>query len=305
VGPEPGSSTASGRSEGPKSLAASAPLLVVLAACASQGGGAFATVLIDEAGPVVAAWLRITAAAAILVLLLRGLGGLRDEGLRTAVALGVVVAAMNTAFYASIALAPLGASVTVEFVGPLVVAVLGTRRRSELVWVVLAGAGIALFGSPSADVDPGGLAFALLAGACWAVYIVIGKRLVRTTSGAPRDLLAGLTVSMVVAAALTLPAGAVLGVPDVLAAPWLVPAAFGVALLSSVIPYFLELVALRRLRAATFAVLLSLQPAVAALAGLVFPGQELGWAGWLAVALVVVASAGANRRAALDVPAAP
>lgn len=259
------------------------------AAFSTQAGAALATRLFDEVGPLGTAWLRGVFAALVLAVASRGVTWPRGQALRTALALGLVVAAMNALFYESIDRIPLGVAVTAEFVGPLAVAVLGSRRPIDFLWVAFAAGGVALLGSPSVDVDPLGLGFALTAGACWAAYILVGKRL-----GQQGSVRAGLATSVGVAALLLTPLGVVQGGGD-LGQPWLLAAALGVGLLSTAVPYFSELVALRRVRASTFAILLSLQPALAALAGLALLGQELHGLEWLALALVVGASLGASR----------
>jgi inner membrane transporter RhtA len=283
-----------------RATTASAPLLVVLAAVSTQGGAAFATTLFDEIGPLGAAWLRAAFATCILAVAALATGGgvrLGRGALRAAVALGVVMAAMNACFYESLERVPLGVAVTAEFVGPLAVAVIGSRRVLELVWILLAGAGVALLGSPGVDVSIAGLGFALGAGACWALYIVVGKRL-----GQQGSVLQGLAVSVAVATVLLTPFGVIDG-GGRLGEPWILGAALGVGLLSTAVPYASELLALRRVRSSTFAILLSLQPAVAALVGLVALGQDLHGLEWLAVCLVIAASVGANRRATQAAPA--
>lgn len=158
-----------------------APLLVLVAAFSVQGGAALATTLFEEAGPLGAVTLRLGLAALLMLALYgSGLRAARGRPLRWVVALGAILALMNSLFYLSLDRIPLGVAVTVEFLGPLAVAVAGSRHARDLLWVALAGAGIALFGSPTVDVDKVGLALAAGAGACWAGYIVVGKRLSHT-----------------------------------------------------------------------------------------------------------------------------
>jgi inner membrane transporter RhtA len=216
--------------------------------------------------------------------------------LRYAVGLGVALASVNSLFYLAIDRVPLGVAVTVEFLGPLAVAVAGSRRRLDFLWIVLAGAGVALLGSPTVDVDRLGLLLALAAGVFWAAYIVIGKRL-----GATWPLQRGLAVSMALAAVLTAPLGLASG-GTALVDVRLLLLGLAVAVLASVVPYVLELAALRRLRTSTFGILMSLGPAVAALCGAVFLGQRLGSLELLAIAFVVAASVGANRGANSPAP---
>jgi inner membrane transporter RhtA len=216
-----------------------------------------------------------------------------DE-LRIAVLFGITLGAMNVAIYSAFDRIPLGIAVTIEFAGPLAVAVAGSRRALDGLWVVLAATGILLLadGGGSGGLDGWGIAFALVAATAWAAYIVLSQRTGRVWPGG-----SGLAVAMVVGAVLAAPlgiaqAGGALLHPDLLAA------GAAVALASSVIPYSLELEALRRLPARVFGILMSLEPAVAALAGLVVLGQSLALRDWLAIALVIAASAGATATAA-------
>ncbi len=259
---------------------------MVLAAAASlQVGAAFAITLFDELGPGGAAFLRLALAAVVLWAIWRPS---LDGDLRLAAAFGVALGLMNWAIYESIARIPLGVAVTIEFAGPLLVAVLGSRRPLDGLWVVLAAAGILLLADPGGgSSDPLGVLFALLAAACWMAYIHLSKR-----TGAAFPGGSGLALAMAVGALVVLPAGIVQGAGG-LAQPDLLGAALVVALASSVLPYSLELEALRRLPAAVFGVLMSLEPAVAALAGFVVLGQDLGARELVAIALVVAASAGA------------
>jgi inner membrane transporter RhtA len=196
---------------------------------------------------------------------------------------------MNFAIYSAMDRIPLGIAVTIEFAGPMAVAVLGSRRALDLLWAALAAAGILLLADPGGgSLDSAGVAFALLAATMWAFYILLAERTGRIFPGG-----SGLALAMVVGAVVVAPAGIAQGGGELLH-PELLAAAAAVALASSVIPYSLELEALRRLPANVFGVLMSLEPAVAALAGLVILGQDLSLREWAAIALVVVASAGAT-----------
>jgi inner membrane transporter RhtA len=197
---------------------------------------------------------------------------------------------MNAFFYASLDRIPLGIAVTLEFVGPLGVAVAGSRRALDLVWVALAAAGIALlsgFGE-GGGLDTLGVVFALVAGGFWAAYIVLSER-----TGRVFPALSGLTLAMVVAAFLLLPLG-VADAGSTLLEPEFLALGAAVALLSSAIPYSLELEALRRMPKRVFGVLMSLDPAMAALAGLVVLGQDLAARELVAIGLVVAASVGVS-----------
>jgi inner membrane transporter RhtA len=267
---------------------------VVLAAASSlQVGAAFAVTLFDELGPGGAAFLRLALAAIVLCAIWRPSPA---GDLRVAAAFGVALGLMNWSIYESIDRIPLGVAVTIEFAGPLAVAVIGSRRPLDGLWIVLAAAGILLLADPGGgSVDGLGVLFALTAAVCWAAYIHLSQRTGRAFPGG-----SGLALAMVVGALVVAPAGFIQG-GGALAEPDLLGSALVVALASSVLPYSLELEALRRLPAAVFGVLMSLEPAVAALAGLVVLGQDLGARELLAIAMVVVASAGATLRSAAAV----
>jgi inner membrane transporter RhtA len=264
--------------------------LVVAAVASLQFGAGFAVTLFDELGPAGAAFVRLAFAAAVLLAIWRPrLGGHPRADLRVALLFGLVLGLMNLSIYSAMDRIPLGVAVTIEFAGPLTVAVAGSRRPLDLLWVTLAAAGILLLAEPGgdSDLDAVGVMFALLAAAMWAAYIVLSARTGRLFPGG-----SGLAIAMAVGAVVALPFGVAQG-GRALLEPGLLAAGAAVALVSSVIPYSLELEALRRLPARVFGVLMSLEPAMAALAGLVVLGQALAVREWLAVALVVAASAGA------------
>jgi inner membrane transporter RhtA len=259
--------------------------LVLVAVVSPQIGAAFAVTLFDELGPAGTAFLRLTFAAIVLWAIWRP----RVTGdLRLAVAFGAALGLMNWSFYEAIHRIPLGVAVTIEFAGPLLVAVIGSRRPLDGLWIALAAVGIVLLVAPGGGaVDPVGVGFAVAAGACWMAYIYLSKR-----TGAAFPGGSGLALAMAVGALMVLPAG-VIQAQTALAEPELLGSALVVALASSVLPYSLELEALRRLPEAVFGVLMSLDPAVAALAGFVMLHQDLGAREVIAIAMVVVASAGA------------
>jgi len=262
--------------------------LVLAAAGSLQVGAAFAITLFDELGPGGAAFLRLAFAAAVLWALWRPRIPSRPPDLRVAIAFGVALGLMNWSIYEAIDRIPLGVAVTIEFAGPLLVAVIGSRRPLDAAWVALAAIGILLLADPGGGSADGlGVLFSLTAAGCWIAYIHLSKRAGAAFAGGN-----GLALAMVVGALVVLPAGLIQGEAALLE-PDLLGSALIVALASSVLPYSLELEALRRLPAAVFGVLMSLQPAVAALAGLVVLGQELGARELAAIAMVVVASAGA------------
>ncbi len=259
--------------------------LVVVAAVSPQIGAALAVTLFDQLGPAGAAFLRLAFAAIVLWAIWRP----RLTGdLRLAGAFGVALGLMNWSFYEAIARIPLAVAVTIEFTGPLLVAVIGSRRPLDVVWVLLAAVGIVLLVDPGGgSLDPAGVGFALVAAACWMAYIYLSKR-----TGAAFPGGSGLAIAMAVGALIVLPAG-VIQADGAFAEPGLVGSALVVAILSSVLPYSLELEALRRLPESVFGVLMSVDPAVAALIGFVVLDQALGPRDLLAIAMVVVASAGA------------
>jgi inner membrane transporter RhtA len=227
----------------------------------------------------------------VLVLLWRPSLRLDRRTWAVVIAYGVILGLMNLSFYLSLARIPLGIAVTIEFLGPLTVALVGSRRWLDAFWALLAAGGVVLLmeGAGRGDLDPIGVLFALAAGALWGLYILVGAALGRhTTEGN------GLALGMVVAAAIAVPVG-VADSGSALLQPWVLAAGLGVALLSSVIPYSLDLEALRRMPPRVFGILMSLEPAVAALIGLIVLGEELLPAQWVAVLSVVVASVGATR----------
>ena len=264
-----------------------------------QLGAAIAKSLFDSLGPGGTVFVRITFAALALVLLVRPkLRGHDRAGYLVAGLFGLALAAMNFSIYLAIDRIPLGVAVTLEFVGPLGVAVAGSRRLLDLLWVVLAAAGIlllaplGLFGGM--DLDPVGVAFALLAGCLWASYILLSAR---TGSAFPGGT--GLVIALCVGTLVLCPFG-IADAGYALLDPKLLVAGFGVAMLSSAIPFSLELEALRKIPARVFGVLMSLEPAVAALAGLVVLGERLGMRAVAAVFFVTVAAAGASLFARRD-----
>jgi inner membrane transporter RhtA len=258
-----------------------------------QLGAALATTLFEDLGPGGTVLLRMGFAALVLLALwrptVRGLSALQW---RYVVLFGVALAGMNWAFYGALERIPLGIAVTLEFAGPLGVAIALSRRAADLLWVAMAVAGILLLAPiPTGSIDAVGAALALLAGAFWAAYILLSARVGRAFEGG-----SGLALAMVGGAILLVPVGIVEGGAE-LGRPELLAVGLGVALLSSAIPYSLELEALRRLRQGTFGVLMSLEPAVAATVGFVALGQGLAVDELLAIGLVVGASAGALREA--------
>ena len=271
---------------------ASAVGLVLGAACSVQAGAAVAKSLFSTLGPPGVVCLRLLFGSLALWAIARPqVRGRSRADLKLVAALGVVLVSMNLTFYESLDRLPLGVAVTVEFLGPLAVALLGSRRPLDLVWVGLAGSGVALLANGGGrSVHPAGIVLAAVAGFFWALYILLSVRVGRAWPGA-----SGLAPAMVIGGLLALPWG-VISAGHHLGDAQLVGAAVGVGLLSSALPWSMELEALRRLPPAVFSVVLSLEPAVAALAGFVFLHEHLHGRAWFAIALVVLASAGAARR---------
>lgn len=264
--------------------------LVLAAILSVQVGAAIAKGLFGEVSPTGMVWLRLATSTVVLVAIARP--RLRGRSARDwwgVAGYGLSLGLMNWAIYQSFARIPLGLAVTVEFIGPLAVAVFGSRRLRDLLWAVLAALGVVLLGFSPSDLDPVGIGFALLAGAGWAGYILTGRAIGQSWEGVS-GLAVGSTLAML---AITTPAllesGSELWQPHVLA----IGAAVG--LLSSVIPYSLELTALRRIQPRVFGILMSLEPAAAALAALILLGESLTTTELIAMGCVVLASIGATR----------
>jgi inner membrane transporter RhtA len=275
----------------PASQTSVAAALVLGGLACQEVGAAIAVLVFPSAGPAGMTFLRLAFSAVLLLLILRPrLRGHSREDWLTAAGFGVVLAAMNLCFYEALVRLPLGAAVTIEVLGPLVLSVVTSRRAINWLWAVLALAGVALLGWGSLTaLDPVGVLFALAAGALWAGYILGSAR-----TGAAFPKLDGLAIAMSIGALFSLPF-ALGGTGIGLLQPHILLLGLGVAVLSSMIPYGLELIALRRIRPATFAILMSLAPAIAALTGLVVLQQAMAPLQWVAIGLVVLASAGAVR----------
>ncbi|GAA2483199.1 EamA family transporter [Streptomyces gobitricini] len=265
--------------------------LVVAGGLSVQFGSALAVLLMPRAGALGVVTLRLILAALVLLAVCRPkVRGYTRADWGTVLAFGAVMAGMNVLFYQAADRIPLGAAVTLEVLGPLALSVIASRRLVNVVWAGLALGGVLLLSGGGFDrLDPVGAAFALAAGVMWAAYIVFSARTGRRFPQAD-----GLALAMAFGAVLTLP----LGVAEA-GSKLLVPSTLGlglaVALMSSVLPYTLELLALRRLPAPTFAILMSLEPAIAATAGFLVLRQALSVTDALAIALVIAASMGAVR----------
>ena len=266
---------------------------MLVAVSSVQFGAAFAKSIFDEVGPGGTVFLRVLFAAVVLIAVWRpAVRGRSRADWRLIVLFGVSLGAMNLAYYESLERIPLGIAVTFEFVGPLGVAIASSRRLLDLAWVVLAAAGIVLLSDfGQADLNGLGVALALLAGGFWAAYILLSARVGRAFPGG-----SGLALAMVAAAALLIPVGVADAGSDLLV-PGVLAVAAAVAMLSSAIPYTLEMEALRRMPAGVFGVMMSTEPAVAALAGFIVLDEGLATRELVAILLVVAASAGAARNA--------
>jgi inner membrane transporter RhtA len=297
-GPRPALATAHPRPSAPAGESAAArvarlggglpaPLLMVAAMLSFQLGAAVATGLFDRVGVPATACFRLGVSGLLLLAISRPNLRRPASELVWLIAFGAELAVMNLAFYEALARIPLGVAVTVEFLGPLSVSLVQSRRLRDVLWVILAGAGIALFAGPTSQgLDAAGIALALLAGAGWAAYIFTAQRVGREWKGSQ-----GLAGGMVVSAILLIPFGAG-GAGSVAAGSGLEIVALGV--LSTALPFSLEMAALRSLTARAYGVLASLEPAIATVVGVVALGQTLAASDVLATLLVVTASVGAT-----------
>ncbi|MFC8505076.1 DMT family transporter [Streptomyces sp. NPDC057411] len=265
--------------------------LVVAGGLSVQFGSAVAVLLMPRAGALGVVTLRLVLAAAVLLVVCRPrVRGYSRADWGTVLAFGAAMSGMNILFYLAVDRIPLGAAVTLEVLGPLALSVVASRHLANLLWAGLALAGVVLLSGGGFDrLDPAGAAFALAAGAMWAGYIVFSARTGRRFPQAD-----GLALAMGVGAVISLPFG-IVEAGDRLLVPSTIGLGLAVALMSSVLPYTLELLALRRLPAPTFAILMSLEPAIAATAGFLVLHQALGATDALAIALVIAASMGAVR----------
>ena len=268
-----------------------AAAFVVVGLACQEIGAAVAVHLFPQTGPLGIVMLRLVFSAVILLAIARPRWRGHDRGSWLAVVrFGAVLALMNALFYLALERLPLGVTVTIEVLGPLVLSIVASRRASAWLWAAVALAGVLALGGGGWDrLDPLGVVFALGAAASWAFYILASAKV-----GAAFPRLDGLAFAMVVGAVLSLPFG-IADAGSALLRPDLLALGAAVALLSSTIPYALELLALRRLAASAFAILMSLAPAMASLAGFVLLGQRLSWWELVGVALVITASVGAVR----------
>ena len=261
-------------------------------------GASFAVLLFPAVGAIGMVSLRLAFSAIVLLAVARPrMRGYRRSDWLTVIAFGIALALMNALFYEALARVPLGSTVTIEVLGPLVLSVVMSRRASSWLWAVLAFVGVVLLSQGSfGALDPVGVAFAFGAAAMWAAYILLSAR-----TGGKFARLDGLAIAMTIGAVITVPFGVFSAGPAIFQ-PGILLLGAAVAVLSSTIPYALELIALRRLRPATFSILMSLTPAIATAAGIVILRQQLSGVAFVAIALVIAASIGAVLSASRAAP---
>lgn len=277
----------------PRSLASTLfPVGLLLIAMASiQSGASLAKSMFPVVGAQGTTTLRLIFASVIMLLLLRPWRAkLTAKSLRTVVVYGAALGGMNLLFYMSLRSVPLGIAVALEFTGPLAVAIYASRRAVDFLWIGLAIIGLLLLipiGESSAPIDLVGAAYALAAGVCWALYILFGQK-----AGADNGIQTA-ALGVMIAALFVAPVG-IIHAGSALLTPTLIPVALGVAILSTALPYTLEMVALTRLPARTFGTLMSIEPVFGALSGLLFLNEYLSLAQWLAISCIILASVGAT-----------
>lgn len=255
-------------------------------------GFALAKNLFDQAGPGGLAALRLGFAAVLLLPCSRPRLPSNRRTLALIVAWGTAQAGATTFVFYALNHLPLGVTVTLEFLGPLTVALIESHRARDLVWIALAGLGVVLLSAPGAKaVDLAGLVLALAGGACWGAHIVLAGKAGDRTRGA-----SGLALALAWAAILTVPAGIIDTGPATLASPLLLLGGLGVAVASTLVPYSADLKGRRRIPARAFGVLVSLEPAVAALVGLALLGESLAARQWAGIGCVVAASIAVSRQ---------
>ncbi len=265
--------------------------LLLIAMASIQSGASLAKSMFPVVGAQGTTTLRLIFASIIMLLILRPWRARLDTNtLRSVIIYGMALGGMNFLFYMSLRSVPLGIAVALEFTGPLAVALLASRRALDFLWIALAVAGLLLLipvGQAGGGIDPLGAAYALGAGVCWALYILYGQR-----AGAENGIQTA-ALGVVIAALFVAPIG-IVHAGSALLTPALLPVALGVAILSTALPYSLEMVALTRMPARTFGTLMSIEPAFGALSGLLFLGEKLTTWQWLAILAIITASVGAT-----------
>lgn len=287
----------------PRSLAATLfPIgLLIIAMTSIQSGASLAKTMFPVVGAQGTTALRLVFASIIMLLLLRPWRvRMSAAALRSVVIYGLALGGMNLLFYMAVRTVPLGIAVALEFTGPLAVALLASRRVMDFLWIGLAVIGLLLLipiGQSDHTIDPTGAAYALGAGVCWALYILYGQR-----AGSEHGIQTA-ALGVLVAALFVAPIG-IAHAGSALLTPALLPVALGVAILSTALPYSLEMIALTKMPARTFGTLMSIEPVIAALSGLLFLGEVLTIAQWLAILAIITASVGATLSMRREAPAA-
>ncbi|WP_223519349.1 threonine/homoserine exporter RhtA [Pseudomonas sp. GL-B-19] len=265
--------------------------LLLIAMASIQSGASLAKSMFPVIGAQGTTTLRLIVASVIMLLLLRPWRAkLTAKSLRTVIIYGMALGGMNLLFYMSLRTVPLGIAVALEFTGPLAVAIYASRRAIDFLWIALAVAGLLLLvptGATSAGIDLTGASYALGAGVCWALYILFGQR-----AGADNGVQTA-ALGVMIAALFVAPIG-IVHAGAALLSPALIPVAIGVAILSTALPYTLEMVALTRMPARTFGTLMSIEPAFGALSGLLFLNEYLSLSQWMAILCIILASVGAT-----------
>lgn len=271
--------------------------LVLVGMVTLQLSSAFVQDLFDQVGPSGAALLRILISAVLLCLIARPSISLIKQHWRLLLPYGAILGIMQLAFYEAIARLPLGVVVTLEFTGPLIVGLVFSRKASDVIWVILAGTGIVLLGGIHTLSDPIGVAASLVTAAALAGYILLGSAVSRVTSQ-----LSGLAMAMAIASVVALPIAGLTDLPPAseLLHPMILFAALGVALFATVVPFSLEFAAMRHIPQRVFAVLVTLEPVIAAVVGFLVLREVLSPLQWIAMSCVVVAALGASREIARD-----
>lgn len=268
------------------------PVALLLIAMASiQSGASLAKSMFAQVGPQGTTTLRLIFASIIMLLLLRPWRArLTARSLRTVIVYGLALGGMNLLFYMSLRTVPLGIAVALEFTGPLAVAIYSSRRAIDFLWIALAVVGLLLLiptGASGDGIDLMGAGYALGAGVCWALYILFGQK-----AGADNGVQTA-ALGVMIAAVFVAPIG-IAHAGSALLTPSLIPIAIGVAILSTALPYTLEMISLTRLPARTFGTLMSIEPAFGALSGLLFLQEFLSLGQWAAIACIILASVGAT-----------
>ena len=265
--------------------------LLLIAMASIQSGASLAKSMFPIVGAQGTTTLRLIFASIIMLLILRPWRAkLTAKSLKTVIVYGIALGGMNLLFYMSLRTVPLGIAVALEFTGPLAVAIFSSRKAIDFVWIGLAITGLLLLipiGEGAQGIDLVGAAYALGAGVCWALYILFGQK-----AGADNGVQTA-ALGVIIAALFIAPVG-IVHAGSALLTPALIPIALAVALLSTALPYTLEMIALTRMPTRTFGTLMSIEPAFGALSGLLFLHEVLSVTQWIAILCIIMASVGAT-----------